>query len=241
MGGSDRKMAQGSGYQPMLRENRLPDFAHAGSSQGHREHRFQRSSCTVQTSNMQLTPIRPTGTCLPKHLPVFLFILTANPSFFKIKLMSKLLKKRFLILVVVTLLLASMIIFLVNKGGIKTSDSKQSIYQPTGTDNKKVVTRDPKLHADNTDQFRIEYGKIRTLLPYEASGVRLTYDESLGFITARIKDVKTEEDFLAKKLTVENFLKSKGVDDLCGLAITWFPPESLKLPVKDSLSPNCTF
>lgn len=155
--------------------------------------------------------------------------------------MSKLLNQRFIFLVVLVVLLASTIIFLINKGGLKTPTSTQSIYQPTGTDNKKVVTRDPKIHADNTEQFRIEYGKIRTLLPYEADGVRLTYDESLGFITARIKDVKTEEDFLAKKLTVENFLKSKGVEDLCGLAITWFPPESLKLPVKDSLSPNCTF
>lgn len=122
----------------------------------------------------------------------------------------------------------------------KSTDQANKEFQPSGTDNSKVSTRDPNLPPDKTDQFRVEYGRIKDILPYEQNGVRVTYDEKLGFIIARIKDVKTKEEFLSKKLTVETLLKSKGVQDLCGLGITWYGPDDLKLELKDQLSAGCT-
>lgn len=152
--------------------------------------------------------------------------------------MSHLVRNIFL-LTLLLFLVGVLVWFVFLKENISQKDSDLSLL-PSGKDNTKVVTRDPNLSPDQTDQFRIEYGKIRDLLPYEDNGVRVTYDENLGFITARIKDVATKAEFLAKKLTVETLFKDRGVNDLCGLAITWYGPEDLKLDIKDQLSPGCT-
>lgn len=171
----------------------------------------------------------------------FLFYLTPEILFDKIKTMPPIFKNKPFLILIILFLVILVAVFVIKSSGSNNISQVKTEFQPSNTDNKKVVTRDPKMHADNTEQFRIEYGKIRTLLPYENSGVRLQYNEDLGFMTARIKDVKTESEFLSKKLTMENFLKTKGIVDLCGLAITWIPPQDLTIPVKDSLSPNCTF
>ena len=149
-------------------------------------------------------------------------------------------KKILLFLIVVTFLTVGVWVLMNLIGEKKLAQNVSKDYLPSGEDNSKVSTRDSNLTPDKTDQFRVEYGKIKDQLPYEQNGVRVEYYEELGFITARIKDVKTKEEFAAKKLTVEKFFLSKGVVDLCGLGITWLGPDGLTLETKDKLSPGCT-
>lgn len=150
-------------------------------------------------------------------------------------------KKILLVLVIIVLVAASVWAFFkfTEKKTLLTQNASKD-FLPSGGDNSKVSTRDPNLTPDKTAQFRIEYGKIKDLLPYEKNSVKVQYDEALGFILARVKDVNNRSEFLAKKLTVEDLFKSKGVTDLCGLGITWLGPDGLTLETKDKLSPGCT-
>lgn len=78
-------------------------------------------------------------------------------------------------------------------------------------------------------QFQDEFSKIKPLLPYTGQGYKIEFLAPVNAINITIT-ANSAEEFLSIKKNAENYIKQKGVNNICSLNIFWVPPSNL--PIK---------
>lgn len=83
--------------------------------------------------------------------------------------------------------------------------------------------------------FENELNKIESQLPYQTQKYVIEYVKSINIINVKI-NATSRDDYLKTKLEVENYLKSKGVQDLCKLSIFWIAPKDRA--IRETMKPQ---
>ena len=68
--------------------------------------------------------------------------------------------------------------------------------------------------------FSKEKSKLESLLPYKGPDYSIEFHKSVNIIIVKI-DAQSQEKFVQIKKEAEQFIKDKGVDNLCPLNIFW--------------------
>lgn len=119
---------------------------------------------------------------------------------------------------------------------VRTAPSRKPIkYLPTP----------PPLNPVKLTQgqnFASELAKIKSTLPYKGPNFSIEYLEPVNILSVKIS-AQTKEDYSQAKTKAEEYLRSRGVTDLCVLNIFWVPMvnQSLRksLNAGDLLTTNC--
>ena len=90
--------------------------------------------------------------------------------------------------------------------------------------------------------FEDQLSKLISSLPHTENGLQIEYFKPTNIVNVKITATNVE-DFRSKKLKAEDFIKSKGVTDICKLNIFWVPktdPELSKSLASDLRTTGCT-
>ena len=112
---------------------------------------------------------------------------------------------------------------------------KPTRYSPT------PPTLNPVKLTQSPD-FASELAKIKSALPYQGPNFSIEYLEPVNILSVKIS-AKTKDDYSQTKTKAEEYLKSRGVTNLCTLNIFWVPivdqPLRKSLNAQDLLTTTC--
>ncbi len=91
-------------------------------------------------------------------------------------------------------------------------------------------------------QFTNELAKIKPFLPYKGQGYSIEFLAQINAINIKVT-ASSPEEFLTIKKNAENYIKQKGVNNICSLNIFWIPlidsATRQKLRATDFITSSC--
>ncbi len=98
------------------------------------------------------------------------------------------------------------------------------------------------IKLQQAKNFDSELTKLKSQLPLKGPNYSVEFSQSLNIVTADI-EAKSAQEYLETKTKIEDYIKSKGVDDICSLNIFWLPPKDSSvrksINAKDLITSNC--
>lgn len=86
--------------------------------------------------------------------------------------------------------------------------------------------------------FEVELSKIKSILPYRGLNYSIEFLKPVNIISVKI-DASTKTTFINTKKQAEEFIRSKGVKDLCTLNIFWVSTK-IKVNAKELITTGCS-
>ena len=90
--------------------------------------------------------------------------------------------------------------------------------------------------------FQSELSKLRPILPYKNNNLSITYKDYMNAVVVEVS-AQNKTEYLASKKQAEDFIKSKGVANICSLNIFWIPkiPRENRMDIQggDVATTNC--